>query len=76
MRDLGPLSFMPQRTLRFKIRQDGRVEESVEGLVGEACIDLTEKLEDALGTVERREPTSDTFLREKVQKQTISAEIH
>ena len=67
---------MPQRTLRFKIRQDGRVEETVEGLVGEACIDLTEKLEDALGTVERREATSDTFLREKVQKQTIPAELH
>ncbi len=67
---------MPQRTLRFKIRQDGRVEETVEGLVGEACINLTEKLEDALGTVERREPTSDTFLREKVQNQTIPAEIH
>ena len=67
---------MPQRTLRFKIRQDGRVEETVEGLVGGACIDLTEKLEDALGTVERREPTSDAFLREKVQKQTIPAEIH
>ena len=75
MRDLG-LYYMPQRTLRFKIRQDGRVEEPVEGLVGEACIALTEKLEDALGTVERREPTSDTFLREKVQKQTIPAEIH
>ena len=67
---------MPQRTLRFKIRQDGRVEETVEGLVGEACIDLTEKLEDALGTVERRESTSDSFLRENVQKQTIPAEIH
>ena len=67
---------MPQRTLRFKIRQDGRVEETVEGLVGEACIDLTEKLEDALGIVERREPTSDVFLRDKVQKQTIPAEIH
>jgi len=67
---------MPQRTLRFKIRQDGRVEETVEGLVGEACIDLTEKLEDALGTVERRVSTADSFLREKVQKQTIPAEIH
>jgi len=67
---------MPQRTLRFKIRQDGRVEETVEGLVGDACIDLTEKLEDALGTVERREATSDTFLRENIQKQTIPAEIH
>ena len=67
---------MPQRTLRFKIRQDGRVEETVEGLIGEACLDLTEKLEDALGIVERRESTSDTFLRENVQKQTIPAEIH
>ena len=75
MRDLGP-HYMPQRTLRFKIRQDGRVEETVEGLVGEACIDLTEKLEDALGTVERREATSDAFLREHIQKQTIPAEIH
>ena len=75
MRDLG-FNFMPQRTLRFKIRQDGRVEETVEGLVGEACIDLTEKLEDALGTVERRESTSETFLRENVQKETIPAEIH
>ena len=75
MLDLGFI-YMPQRTLRFKIRQDGRVEETVEGLVGEACIDLTEKLEDALGTVERREPTSDTFLRENIQKQTIPAEIH
>ena len=75
MSDLGP-SYMPQRTLRFKIRQDGRVEETVEGLVGEACINLTEKLEDALGTVERRESTSDAFLRKGVQKQTIPAEIH
>jgi len=67
---------MALRTLRFKIRQDGRVEETVEGIVGESCIDLTEKLEAALGSVERREKTSDAFLREKVQKQTIPAEIH
>ena len=62
---------MPQRTLRFKIRQDGRVEESVEGLLGEACIHLTEKLEAALGSVEQRKSTSEAFLREEVQKQTI-----
>ena len=67
---------MAQRTLRFKIRQDGRVEETVEGIVGDGCIELTEKLEAALGSVERREPTSDAFLLEKVQKQTIPAEIN
>ena len=67
---------MALRTLRFKIRQDGRVEETVEGMVGEACIDLTEKLEDALGTVEQRKSTSEAFLRKDVQKQTIPAEIY
>ncbi len=67
---------MPQRTLRFKIRQDGRVEETVEGLVGEACIHLTEKLEAALGSVEQRKPTSEAFLREEVQKQTIPVKNH
>ena len=67
---------MPQRTLRFKIRQDGRVEETVEGLVGQACIHLTEKLEEALGSVEQRKPTSEAFLREEVQKQTIPVKNH
>ena len=67
---------MPQRTLRFKIRQDGRVEETVEGLVGEACIQLTEKLEAALGSVEQRKSTSEAFLREEVQKQTIPVQNH
>ncbi len=67
---------MPQRTLRFKIRQDGRVEETVEGLVGESCIHLTEKLEAALGSVEQRKSTSEAFLREEVQKQTIPVKNH
>jgi|TARA_B100001093_G_scaffold71447_1_gene62059 hypothetical protein len=67
---------MSLRTLRFKIRQDGRVEETVEGIVGEGCIDLTEKLEAALGSVEQRKPTSEAFLQKRVQKQTIPAEIH
>ena len=53
---------MTLRTLRFKIRQDGRVEETVEGIVGEGCIDLTEKLEAALGSVEQRKPTSEAFI--------------
>ena len=67
---------MALRTLRFKIRQDGRVEETVEGVVGEGCIHLTEKLEDALGTVEQRKPTAEAFRHKEVQKQTIPAEIH
>ena len=42
---------MPQKTLRFKIHQDGRVEETVEGFTGNSCNDATRNLEDALGKV-------------------------
>ena len=65
---------MPQRTLRFKIRQDGLVEETVEGVVGQSCHQLTEKLEEALGAVQRREPTSEAYLKGELQAQSISSE--
>jgi len=42
---------MPQKTLRFKIHQDGRVEETVEGFTGNSCNEATKNLEDALGKV-------------------------
>ena len=56
---------MPQRTVRFRIRPDGRVEEQVEGVTGDACLQLTDRLEQALGTVERRQPTSEAFTSTK-----------
>ena len=65
---------MPQRILRFKIRQDGLVEETVEGVSGQSCQKLTEKLEDALGGVQRREPTAEAYLCDEVQSQSITAE--
>lgn len=52
---------MPQRTVRFRIRPDGRVEETVEGIAGDGCLQLTDRLEAALGTVERRVSTSEAF---------------
>ena len=67
---------MPLRTLRFKIRQDGLVDETVEGLKGATCLELTEKLESALGKVEQRKPTSEAFPRQKVQNQVISAKTY
>jgi len=61
---------MPERALRFRIRPDGRVEEQVEGVEGDACLQLTERLESALGTVERRQPTSDAFVTTQTQSQS------
>ena len=64
---------MPQRTVRFRIRPDGRVEERVEGVTGDACLQLTDRLEAALGTVERRQPTSEAFTSSQpvIQSQSV-----
>ncbi len=66
---------MPQRTLRFKIRQDGVVEESVEGVIGQSCNQLTERLETSLGSVEHRELKAEAYLQQEVQSQSNPLEI-
>ena len=56
---------MPQRTLKFKIHQDGRVEEFVEGFDGLRCNDATKTLEDSLGKVQVKKNTSEAFITNK-----------
>ena len=53
---------MPQKTLRFKIYQDGRVEETVVGFNGNSCNEATKNLEDAVGKVTEKKKTSDAFI--------------
>ena len=53
---------MPQKKLRFKIHQDGRFEETVEGFTGNSCNEATKNLEDALGKVTVKNKTSDAFI--------------
>ena len=60
---------MPQRTLRFKIHQDGRVEETVEGFNGNACNSATKNIEDALGEVTVKNKTSEGFILTKAKNQ-------
>ncbi len=67
---------MPLKTLRFLIRQDGRVEESVSGVQGKSCQALTEKLEDALGSVEINRPTSEAYALNLPETQSIRTELH
>ena len=59
---------MPQRTLRFKIHQDGRVEESVEGFNNDACNNATKKIEDALGEVKVKNKTTEAFISNQSEK--------
>ena len=66
---------MPQRTLRFRIRQDGAVEETVEGVAGQSCLKLTEKLEAALGSVQQTQLTSEAYATSEEQSELISEHI-
>ena len=59
---------MPQRTLRFKIHQDGRVEETVQGFNGDSCNSATKNVEDALGEVKVKNKTSEAFISNKSEK--------
>ena len=59
---------MPQRTLRFKIHQDGRVEEAVEGFNGNACDNATKNVEDALGEVKVKNKTTEAFISNQSDK--------
>jgi len=63
---------MPQRTLRFKIYQDGRVQETVEGFEGDSCNDATKNLEDALGEVKTKRLTTDAFVINQVNNSNQS----
>ncbi len=53
---------MPQRTLRFKILQDGQVQETVEGFEGNSCNDATKSLEEALGDIKSKRLTTEAFI--------------
>ena len=59
---------MPQRTLRFKIHQDGRVEETVEGFTGNACNNATKNLEEALGEVKVKNKSAEAFISNQTVK--------
>tara|TARA_B100001996_G_scaffold109909_1_gene83175 strand:- start:473 stop:709 length:237 start_codon:yes stop_codon:yes gene_type:complete len=52
---------MKQITIRYRIRQDGLVEELVEGVLGEQCEQLTRTMEDNLGEVSYRRLTQEYY---------------
>ena len=61
---------MPQKTLRFKIHQDGKVEETVEGFIGNTCNHVTENLENSLGEVIAKKRTTEAFISHQSKKLT------
>ncbi len=58
---------MTQRTIRFRIRPDGLVEELVEGVQGMGCESLTERIEARLGQVQQRRSTAEAFQNQPLE---------
>jgi hypothetical protein len=58
--------------IEFKIYPDGRVEETVRGIKGNNCHQVTEKINEALGEVVHTAPTEEMYETEIVQDQTIT----
>jgi hypothetical protein len=66
---------MAQQTIRFRIHSGGRVQELVEGMQGEGCQQLTERIEARLGSVQQRQSTSEAFLPLGVPQDTSLGEV-
>ncbi len=61
---------MPQQTVKFIIRQDGTVTEEVMGVVGADCENLTKRIEERLGVVEKVEHKAEYY----EQQQSVDVE--
>ena len=50
-----------QEKIKFTITQDGMVKEEIQGVYGDACENLTKRVEDALGHVHFTQETADRY---------------
>jgi Protein of unknown function (DUF2997) len=58
--------------IEFKIYPDGRVEETVRGIKGNNCHKVTEKINEALGSVVASTPTEEMYEQSVIVTETIS----
>jgi hypothetical protein len=58
--------------IEFKLYPDGRVEETVRGVKGNSCHEVTAKINEALGKVVASEPTEELYQNEVVIDQTLT----
>ena len=66
---------MAQETIKFIIKQDGTVTEEVLGVYGDACEKLTERIEEKLGVIQYREPTTDHYQKQTTEE-NVSLHMH
>ena len=67
---------MAQQTIKFIIRQDGSVTEEVMGVVGTDCENLTKRIEERLGVVERVEHKPEYYQQKQTTEENVSFHMH
>ena len=67
---------MPQQTIKFTIRQDGTVTEEVMGVVGNDCENLTKRIEERLGVVERVEHKPEYYEQKQTTEDHVTLHMH
>ena len=65
-----------QQTIKFTIRQDGTVTEEVMGVVGNDCENLTKRIEERLGVVERVEHKSEYYEQKQTTEEDVTLHMH
>ena len=55
---------MKEETIKYTIRQDGKVTQEVFNVAGASCVDLTEDIEIKLGDLENRVYTTEYYNQE------------
>ena len=63
---------MNLETLEFIIYPDGRVKETVTGIVGSSCQEVTAAIEAELGVVISQEQTSEYYAQETMQSTKVN----
>lgn len=58
-------------TLEFIIYPDGRVKETVTGIVGSSCQEVTAAIEEKLGVVVNQKQTAEYYAQEQVQSTKV-----
>ncbi len=61
-------------TLEFIIYPDGRVKETVTGIVGSSCQEVTAAIEEQLGVVVSTSQTSDYYAQETIQSSKVATQ--
>ena len=67
---------MAQQTIKFTVKQDGTVTEEVIGVVGNDCENLTKRIEERLGVVERVEHKPDYYEQKQTTEDHVTLHMH